>query len=234
MNMRRAAWTCAAAILMAVAAGAQEAAPPAETAAPGETTAPGKDRTAQGGRAGERRKLPCEPWNLVLGIGDLALYQTGGGDTHSNLQAASVNPLSAMTLEIFVTRGFSLGVIGSFQYLEQRQTVAILGIPQQLEIGVIAFGGGLILSYYFAVTDRFLPFVSLLSTYGKGIYKASPLYKGRSYVLDIGISGGFTYMLSRDLGIFIAVTHIRDRIDSGGAVNWGYTTGFGLGFRLFL
>jgi hypothetical protein len=218
-KMRIAACACAAVLLLGAAAGAVEPASPGK-----EPASPGR----------ETRQLPCDQGNLVIGFGDLAVYQTGGGDTHDGLQSAAVNPLSAMTLEFFVVRGLSLGVIGTFQYLEEKQVVAVLGIPQQLNVKVTAYGGGLILSYYFAVTDRFLPFASLMATYGKGIYKASPLYDGKSYVLDIGISGGFVYMLSADLGAFVAVTHVRDRIDSGGAVDWGYTTGFGLGFRLFL
>lgn len=183
-----------------------------------------------------RVKSPISKKSVMLGIGGIASYAVGGGDTHPGLEHAGINPVALLSVSYFFIDGLAIGIQGTHQYITTTVRLQSKRLPLAVSTSVTAMGGavGIGGNYFFHATPVLFPYLGLFLQYGMAGGKVPNLGSTRFSFINVGIAAGLTWVVTDGLGLCIEATHMRDIVDPGEANRHGHLTGIGIGFRLFI
>ncbi|MBN2080017.1 MAG: hypothetical protein JW838_13705 [Spirochaetes bacterium] len=172
----------------------------------------------------------------MIGIGGIASYAVGGGDTHPGLEHAGINPVALLSVSYFFTDGLAIGLQGTHQYVNTTVRFRPSRLPIAISTSVTAMGGavGLGGNYFFRATPVLFPHVGIFIQYGMAGGKVPNMGSTRFSFINVGIAAGLTWIITDGLGLCFEATHLRDIIDPGKTNQNGHLTGIGIGFRIFI
>ncbi|TFH40672.1 MAG: hypothetical protein E4G96_07050 [Chrysiogenales bacterium] len=174
--------------------------------------------------------------SVMIGIGSIASYTNGGGETHPGFEMAGINPLTLLSFSYFFIDGLAIGILGTHQYLKTNINYKPSFLPFSISTSVTAMGGAVGLSghYFFHATPALFPYVGIFLQYGMAGGNVPNLGSYRFSLIIVGALAGLTYMIAVNFGICIEASHIRDILDPGKTNRHGHLTSIGLGFRIFI
>ncbi len=208
----------------------------AETPPSSADTAPATDSAPRDAPRQHRAKSPISKKSVMLGIGGIASYAVGGGETHPGLEHAGINPVALLSVSYFFIDGLAIGIQGTHQYITTTVRLQSKRLPLAVSTSVTAMGGavGIGGNYFFRATPVLFPYLGLFLQYGMAGGKVPNLGSTRFSFINVGIAAGLTWVVTDGLGLCIEATHMRDIVDPGETNRHGHLTGIGIGFRLFI
>ena len=182
--------------------------------------------------------LPISKKKVLLGIGKFCVYKMGDGDTHEGEEAFSINPEILLSVSYFFIDGFALGIVGSFEYNKTKSKFGLDFLPINIElISKMMYGNvGLHAAYFFKVTDKFFPYIGLIITYGMGkTENGLPIFSKTKYSSwEFEALVGVTFAITKNLGIYLDIAHMRDILNNGSKESYGHITSINLGLKVFI